>query len=92
MSEQEAISQIKSIVLKDQEEKLQIKEGDIVRLKTSGPRMVADTIDWNKGTSYQHLPQIRCVWFVGSTLHQGNFNSNSLVLVKPCNLNVEKTL
>jgi uncharacterized protein YodC (DUF2158 family) len=92
MLEKQATSQVMDIMSAEKIEP-KIKQGDVVRLKTSGPRMVADTIDWNKGTSSQHLPQIRCVWFVGSTLHQGNFNSNSLVLVNSrYNTNIEKTI
>ena len=79
------MSHVKSVVLEELQELQEIKAGDIVRLKTSGPRMVADTIDWNKGTSSQHLPKIRCVWFVGNKLEQGVFNKDSLVLVKSCN-------
>lgn len=81
MSEQETISQIKSIVLKDQKENSQIKEGDVVRLKTHGPHMVVDSIDFSRPPGSQ---PIKCIWFGYSedVLSEGFFNSNSLILIK----------
>jgi uncharacterized protein YodC (DUF2158 family) len=53
--------------------------GNIVKLKSGGPEMtVAEERNYS-GVSVM----MRCQWFDGKKLEQGEFPSNSLELVKP---------
>lgn len=51
----------------------EFKKGEIVQLKSGGPKMTVDTTD--AGGS---MNKIRCQWFAGNKLEDGYFNADSL--------------
>ncbi|MCH8837661.1 MAG: DUF2158 domain-containing protein [Candidatus Marinimicrobia bacterium] len=51
--------------------------GDIVQLKSGGPKMTVETINEGYGDE-----KIKCKWFSGSKLQQGWFLPESLVKVE----------
>lgn len=57
----------------------EFKIGEIVQLKSGGPKMtVSDTAP----LAALHKPNyIQCQWFAGSKLESGNFHKDSLVKV-----------
>jgi uncharacterized protein YodC (DUF2158 family) len=50
------------------------KEGDIVQLKSGGPKMTV--------TGFSTSGYLYCKWFAGSKLQDGSFNPESLEAVK----------
>lgn len=52
-----------------------LKPGDVVRLKSGGPRM---TVDWIDTDGHE----IICTWFKGDERHRDRFGWNSLQLVE----------
>jgi len=46
------------------------KVGDLVQVKSGGPKMTVNDAD--------DSDQIQCQWFSGTKLHSGYFNANSL--------------
>lgn len=52
-----------------------INEGDVVRLKSGGPRMTVDWVDTERGT-------ITCSWFDGETRNQAEFGLKSVEVAK----------
>lgn len=50
-----------------------IKAGDVVRLKSSGPKMTVVHVD-------EHLPICSCAWFAGSEVKRGEFYAVALTL------------
>ena len=53
-------------------EKKKVEKGDVVRLKSGGPKMVIT------GGTFGNL---KCAWFEGSILHEGQFHNDALELV-----------
>jgi uncharacterized protein YodC (DUF2158 family) len=53
------------------------KVGDVVRLKSGGPKMTVDN------TNYMHSGLTRCVWFSGNEVRYDNFSEESLELIVP---------
>ena len=51
-----------------------LKAGDVVQLKSGGPKMTIDWIDSDTATT-------TCTWFEGAKRNQAQFSSSSLVLV-----------
>jgi uncharacterized protein YodC (DUF2158 family) len=52
---------------------MSFKPGDIVQLKSGGPRMTVDRLD--------HLDKgVHVAWFAGAKLEQGHFGNDSIVL------------
>jgi uncharacterized protein YodC (DUF2158 family) len=49
------------------------KPGDIVQLKSGGPKMTIDRLHDDKG--------VHVAWFAGAKLEHGHFNNDSIVLV-----------
>lgn len=50
------------------------KEGDVVKLKSGGPRMTVE--------SHADDGKARCVWFVGNKREDSDFNENILKKVE----------
>ena len=51
----------------------QLKVGDVVQLKSGGPKMTVTVVDNTLGT-----PIIYCAWFVGTKQESGNFPPEAL--------------
>lgn len=54
----------------------EIKVGDVVKLKSDGPKMTVDSFAFGSDDL------VRCCWFVGSSLQDAPFDKGSLVLQK----------
>ena len=52
------------------------KEGDIVELKSGGPKMTIDEFKWDNGK--KSTEKVECFWFAGTDLKQGTFYISSL--------------
>jgi uncharacterized protein YodC (DUF2158 family) len=52
----------------------QFKPGDVVVLKSGGPKMTVDKV----GLNMHKTPRVWCEWFEGSAKHTGNFTPESL--------------
>ena len=50
------------------------KEGDVVRLKSGGPKMVVDRVKYFSDDS----ASVYCVWFVGSEKQECDFPPDAL--------------
>ena len=55
--------------MSDKSEKLQFKSGDVVRLKSGGPKMTVMDIDGHGN----HLDVVTCTWFVDGEYKPGKF-------------------
>lgn len=56
----------------------EFKVGDIVQLKSGGPKMTVHGVDVSPGMDE---PRVWCVWFAGSKRQLDRFSVNTLVLV-----------
>jgi uncharacterized protein YodC (DUF2158 family) len=56
----------------------QFKAGDVIRLKSGGPKMTVTSVadEWG-------APMVYCVWFVGTKEQSGKFPPATLEHVKP---------
>jgi uncharacterized protein YodC (DUF2158 family) len=57
--------------------------GDVVRLKSGGPKMTIDTVNYAG-----HSGLVRCVWFSENEVRYDNFSKESLELVVPEKIHV----
>jgi uncharacterized protein YodC (DUF2158 family) len=58
------------------------KPGDIVQLKSGGPKMTVEAHDDRLAVLLQEVEQVQCRWFAGSKLQSGMFDASSLKLVE----------
>lgn len=61
------------MIVSENKRKKMIKEGDVVKLKSGGPKMTAGKTSLLNGTNYVH-----CFWFVGSAEKEKSFPENAL--------------
>jgi uncharacterized protein YodC (DUF2158 family) len=54
---------------------MMIKAGDVVQLKSGGPKMTVDWVDPETNTTL-------CTWFEGAKRNEAPFSTTSLVLAK----------
>jgi uncharacterized protein YodC (DUF2158 family) len=62
--------------------KRRFKEGDIVKFKSGGPKMVVD--------KYHKRDVIKCTWFVEGEVRRDYFKERSLVLITQDDIDKEK--
>jgi uncharacterized protein YodC (DUF2158 family) len=60
---------------------VQWKEGDVVQLKSGGPKMVVDGVIYFSDDS----ASVHCVWFVVSKKEECSFTPHALESSKDCN-------
>jgi uncharacterized protein YodC (DUF2158 family) len=59
----------------------EFKKGDVVRLKSGGPKMTIDNVD-NYGTSNKPSIRAACIWFDGGEKKEGNFSPETIEIAK----------
>lgn len=60
---------------------IKFKVGDVVRLKSGGPEMTIEEIDYtipSKGSGSTFTGYVYCKWFIGNELKNGRFHQDSL--------------
>lgn len=58
----------------------EFKPGDIVRLKSGGPRMTVESVSTSQPTGTRVA---QCLWFEGDTRHQNEFALQALEVAPP---------
>jgi uncharacterized protein YodC (DUF2158 family) len=59
----------------------ELKTGDVVRLKSGGPKMTIDSID-DYGSGNSSNIRAMCIWFDGGERKEGNFPPEALETAK----------
>ena len=57
-----------------------LKKGDIVVLKSGGPKMTVQDFGEQKPGISTNVNWVRCVWFEGNRVYEYNFDQNVLKL------------
>jgi uncharacterized protein YodC (DUF2158 family) len=60
---------------------MEIKKGDIVKLKSGGPKMTAEAFKWDPFAGKYNESEILCTWFKGEERFSEYFNVSALVKV-----------
>jgi uncharacterized protein YodC (DUF2158 family) len=63
------------------EKKKAIKKGDIVTLKSGGPRMTVQSISESKPGPMGTARWVRCIWFNNNLVNEYNFDEEILKVV-----------
>jgi uncharacterized protein YodC (DUF2158 family) len=56
----------------------ELKIGDIVRLKSGGPKMTVEGFKWNHFENKHDTNQVQCTWFVDQVRHTEYFTKDAL--------------
>ena len=65
---------------------MEFKIGDVVILKSSGPRMTVQNI--GEYVSISHLQALNCIWFEGTKKNEDIFHPDSVEPYRPHSSNV----
>ena len=57
----------------------EIKIGDIVRLKSGGPKMTVEGFKWDHLKNCYDNNQVQCTWFVEQERHTEYFTNGALI-------------
>jgi len=63
------------------EKKMMIKKGDVVTLKSGGPKMTVQSIGDSKPGPLGTVRWIRCIWFNNNLVNEYNFDEAVLMHV-----------
>lgn len=64
-----------------EKKKKTIKKGDIVTLKSGGPRMTVQSISESKPGPMGTVRWVRCIWFNNNLVNEYNFDEEILKVV-----------
>ena len=64
---------------------LKLKKGDVVILKSGGPKMTVQNFGEQKPGILTNVSWVRCVWFEGNRVYEYNFDQNVLKLTSQKN-------
>jgi uncharacterized protein YodC (DUF2158 family) len=60
----------------------EIRKGDVVMLKSGGPRMTVQSIGEPRPGLPQNSKWVHCIWFEGNVINEYNFDDCVLTIVE----------
>jgi uncharacterized protein YodC (DUF2158 family) len=68
--------------MQTQNDKDKIQRGDVVMLRSGGPRMTVQNFGESKPGITGPIKWVHCIWFDGNTINEYNFDMNVLKKVE----------